>query len=325
MHPIEPFAREAYAAGWAASGGPMTDRVRAGCSAAVLLAVESADDPDVLAATVDLGKLEGMWALLFQRRKQLQTTQAAAVSHAWRPLVDEQRIRAAVQQFRSRLGIAEADSAEIRAEAVAAASAMLSGVSEHPGFADLRTALLQALAAGRAEGMVDAVAIAAERAHRDGLDWDTGFAAAYADVLRLQDLTADATTWLGRLVERAIIGLARLLTASTNTSEGETIAVLTDAATGRRIPFIEFAVDWAMTESAGAAVLDLLRSEGVAYADWVTVGDIIVCPVCKDSENANPWPLAGFPDFPAHPFCRCMPEATFPLHSYDAWFTSSGR
>lgn len=325
MHAIEPFARQAFAAGWAASGGPMTDRVRAGCTAAVHLAAESADDPDILAATVDLGKLEGMWALLFQRRHELQAKHATAISKAWRPLVDEQHIIAAVQRFRSRLGLAEADGAEIRTEAVAAASAMLSGIGEQPGFGDLRTALLQAIAAGRAEGMVNAVAIAAGQAHRDGLDWDTGFAAAYDDVLRLQDLTADTTTWLGRLVERAIFSLARLLAASTNTTEDEAASTLSDAATGDRIPFVEYAVDWAMTEAAGQGVLDLLRSEGVTQADWITVGDRIVCEACKLHEELNPWPLEDFPLFPDHPFCRCMPEAAFALGRYDPWFTSPGR
>lgn len=323
MHPIEPYARQAFAAGWAASGGPMTERVRAGCTAAVQLAVESAEDPGALAATVDLGRLEGMWALLFQRREDMQAKHGAAVAAAWRPLATEARITAGVQRFRSRLGLVEADGTEVKAEAIAAAAAMLSGIGDEPGFADLRTALLQAIASGRAEGMVNAVAIAAEQARQDGLDWDAGFAAAYADALRLEDLVAETTTWLGRLIERAIADLARLLAGSAtgdSSTEGTTTAA-SGLVAGKRIPFIEFAVDWAMTESAGLGVLGLLRSEGVVYANWVTVGDRVVCPACKLHESLNPWLLAAFPAFPEHPFCRCMPEASFPLDHYNAWFT----
>lgn len=321
-HPIEAYAREAYAAGWAASGGPMTARVRAGCTAAVQVAVESADDPDVFKATVDLGKLEGMWALLFQRREQLAATHTTAVTKAWHPLVDEAHITAAVQQFRSRLGLAEADGREVKAEAVAAAGAMLSGISDQPGFADLRAALRDAIAAGRAEGMVDAVAIAAERAHRDGLDWDIGFSAAYADVQHLEDLTADTTTWLGRLVERAIVELARLLAdcASTDASEEDTVTAVSGEVAGPRISFIEFLIEWAMTGTASAGVLDVLRSEGVAFASWISVGDSVVCPACKDNEDRNPWPLEEFPICPDHPGCRCTPEADFALGRYDTWF-----
>ena len=70
MHPIAPYARTAYAQGWAASGGPMTGRVKAGCIAAVEHAIEHADDPHILEVMLHLGKLEGAWALIYQRREE---------------------------------------------------------------------------------------------------------------------------------------------------------------------------------------------------------------------------------------------------------------
>jgi hypothetical protein len=48
------LAREAYAAGWALSGGPMTRRVQLGCLAAVQAALEHADDPHVLEAALQI-------------------------------------------------------------------------------------------------------------------------------------------------------------------------------------------------------------------------------------------------------------------------------
>lgn len=321
-HPIESYARQAFAAGWAASGGPMTERVRAGCTAAVQLAVESAADPSVLKATVDLGRLEGMWALLFQRRDILLAQHTAAITKAWRPLVSRERINSGVEQFRSRLGLAEATDTTVKAEATAAAQAMLHGITDEPGFADLRARLLDAITAGRAEGMVDAVALAAERAHRDGLDWDTGFAAAYAEIQRLEDMTAQADTWLRRLVDRAAADLASVLAdhAAKGTTTADVSRSAYDAVAGKNIPAVEFAADWAITTVASVGVLDVLRSEGVAFADWVTVGDNVVCPTCKDNEDGNPWPLHDFPSFPAHPRCRCIAEADFALSRYDSWF-----
>lgn len=321
-HPIEAFARQAFAAGWAASGGPMTDRVRAGCTTAVQLAVESADNPDVLKATVDLGKLEGMWALLFQRREDLLAQHAAALTAAWRPLLSHSRVTSGVEQFRSRLGLAEAVDTTVKSEATAAAQAMLHGITDEPGFADLRSRLLDAITAGRAEGMVDAVALAAERAHRDGLDWDAGFADAYSDVQRLEGMTAQADTWLRRLVDRAATDLASVLTshATNDTTTADASRSAYDAVAGKDIPAVEFTADWAITTAASVGVLDILRSEGVAYADWVTVGDSVVCPTCKANETGNPWPLHDFPAFPAHPRCRCIAEADFALSRYDSWF-----
>jgi 2'-5' RNA ligase len=49
-------ARSAYAAGWALSGGPMTDQVRAGCTAAVAHATENRDDPGILEVSPTSGR-----------------------------------------------------------------------------------------------------------------------------------------------------------------------------------------------------------------------------------------------------------------------------
>ena len=70
MHPIAPYARTAYAQGWAASGGPMTARVKAGCVAAVEHAIAHAEDPRILEVMLHLGRLEGAWALIYQRREE---------------------------------------------------------------------------------------------------------------------------------------------------------------------------------------------------------------------------------------------------------------
>jgi 2'-5' RNA ligase len=190
-HPMEAPAREAFAAGWAASQGPMTERVRAACTAAVQTAIEHADDPRILEVTIDLGKLEGMWALLFQRREEQQAKHVPLVAAVWRDLIDRDAVADMVDRFRQQAGLTEADQDKpsIRTEALEAAKAMLHAIADAAGagWDALRTALRDAIAAGRAEGMVNAVAIAAERANRIGLDWNIAFEDAYRSLERLDE------------------------------------------------------------------------------------------------------------------------------------------
>lgn len=329
-HPIEAFAREAFAAGWATSGGPLTERVKAASVAAVQMAIERADDPHILEVTIDLGKLEGMWALLFQRREQQQKRHSRLVADAWRQLIDRDTITAAVTAFRDRLGLAEADNnqdQDHRREAALAAAAMLSALPHSQGWHALRTALRDALAAGRAEGMVNAVAIAAEQAGRTGLDWNTAFDDAYQAVQRLDQPGEHVDTWLARLIHRAETALTRVLQRSAdNGDDAEAMAdAVEDALTaGEDDPTSSdtgFITDWAMTSAAALGALALYQSEGVLTVDWVSVGDGRVCLACEANEAGSPWALGDLPEWPAHPRCRCFVSASVDLDHFAAWFT----
>lgn len=325
-HAIEPFAREAFAAGWAASGGPMTDRVRAACAAAVETAVEHAYDPRILEVTLDLGKLEGMWALLFARREEQQRTHLRLVADAWRPAIDHEAIAAMVDAFRQRAGLTETapDWAAILAEAKAAAMTMLTALAEHSGWAKLRTTIRNALAAGRAEGMVNAVAIAAEQASTGALrlDWNIAFTHAYQSLERLDELWADADGWLRRTIDRAVGDLGRTL--ARQAEDGATRDEMIDAAeqilTGTDTESVAFVVDWAMTTAADEGALNLYRSEGVQQVDVITAGDGRVCQACLDAEDGSPWLIADAPRMPLHPLCRCVYSASVSLSHFAAWF-----
>lgn len=320
MHPIEPFAREAFAAGWAASGGPLTGRVRAACATAVALAVENADDPGILRATVDLGRLEGMWALLFQRREALQAAHAAAVQAAWRRLLTPARVAATARAFRQQMGLGETrrpDSdreREVQAAALAAALAMLHTFADEPGWTDLQDALEDAIRAGTAEGMVAAVAIAADEADAAGLDWDTGFQHAYDALDRLDAAAGTATRWLKTLIDRAAAALARILTgeAADDADAEDAAQAAQDAA--------DFVVDWAMTTAAAAGALSLYQAHSNRVS-VITVGDNRVCQACADAETGSPWALDEAPQLPLHPSCRCSYAGALDLSAFAAWFT----
>ncbi|GAA3267757.1 hypothetical protein GCM10010493_49930 [Streptomyces lavendulae subsp. grasserius] len=323
-HPIEEFAREAFAAGWALSGGPMTKRVRTACETAVLIATEAADDPDVLRATIDLGRLEGMWALLFQRRQEQQDRHAAEIRALWRDLVDRDDIAALVDRLRYQLGVVEARSPEqrrLRDEVLAAARAMLRALADRSGFTALRIALRNAIAAGRAEGMVNAVAIAAERANQIGLDWNIAFRDAYQAMERLDDLWADAGSWLSRMIDGVADDLGRTL--ADGLEAGLDRDALIDAAgellTGDT-EAVAFTVDWAMTTAADEGALSLYQSEGVLQIDIISAGDGRVCPSCIDAEAGSPWHIGDQPRMPLHPACRCCYSAAVSLAHFASWF-----
>lgn len=321
-HPMASAAREAFAAGWALSGGPMTDRVRTACETAVSIATETADDPDVLRATIDLGKLEGMWALLFQRREEQQALHAAEVRKQWRQLIARDDIATMVDRLRHQLGVTEAiDPARLRAEALAAAKRMLSALADLSGFSALRIALRNAIAAGRAESMVNAVAIAAERTVKIGLDWNIAFKDAYQSLERLEDLWADAGTWLSQMIDGVAGDLGRTL--ADGLEAGLDRDALIDAAaevlTGDT-EAVAFTVDWAMTTAADEGALALYHSEGVLQIDIISAGDGRVCPSCIDAEAGSPWRIGDQPRMPLHPSCRCCYAADVSLAHFASWF-----
>lgn len=317
-------AREAFAAGWAISGGPMTDRIRAASQTAVALALEAADDPNILKATIDLGKLEGMWALLFQRRTEQQATHTQAVAAAWRDLIDRDQVADMVDQFRSRAGLTEARRrmSDLAAEALAAGRRMLYALPDLPGWKRLRTAIRDAIASGRAEGIVNAVAIAADRAAEIGLDWNIAFEDAYRSLERLEDLWGDADGWLGRTLDRATADLGRVLAdaAEQGASRDEMIDAAMDVLTTGDAEAVAFVVDWAMTTAADEGALSLYRSEGVRQVDILTAADGRVCSACIDAEAGSPWNIGDAPQLPIHPVCRCCYAASVSLAHFATWF-----
>ncbi len=313
MHPIAPYARHAYAAGLARSGGPINARTRAGCRAAVALACEHADEPQILEVTLKLGSLEGTWALIFDRRDQLAAEQTELVADAWRGGFTRQAIADMVRDFRKSLtdGIAEGRDQGIWARAVRSVKILLGMLPYGDAWAKIRTALRNAVAVGRAEGVVGAVAQAAERLGIVGLDFDIAFTHAYEQLANLEDLWGEADGWLGKMLDRATGDLGRALAdaAEAGASYEEMLAGAVEILDGATVEAVSFVVDWALNTAMAQGALSLYRTEGVTRVSWLTAGDTRVCPVCDANEAASPWPVEDFPPMPAHPRCRCVPTA----------------
>jgi hypothetical protein len=308
----------------------MTERVQQACDIAVALACEHATDPAILEVTLHLGKLEGMWAQLFARREKLIAQYTATVTTAWRQLIRPRLFRDGLHTLRQQLGLTEATTdqqerdEEIKAAALAAARSMLQGLPLTPGWAQVRQSLRDALAAGQAEGILGAVAIAAERAGRDGLDWDAGFARAYQQLERLDTLWSQAETWLSRLVERAVVDLARALAAKATAGAGydDMLDASSEELDGDDVDAVDFTTDWAMTTAMGTGAMGLYQLQNLLAVNWITAGDGRVCAACQANEDSSPWPLDAAPECPAHPRCRCVLDAGLDLSGFADWFTS---
>jgi hypothetical protein len=333
VHPIADQARTAYAVGWASTGGPMTDRVRAGCVAAVALACEHADDPHILEATLELGALEGTWAAVFARRDILYGTQKAALLAAVRALFSAVDFTDAIDQYRAAVGITESDRSERdrhRAEAIAAILAvLLPALANHddPDYQTLLTTMVNTLRDAQAEGAAGAIAIAGEQAGLTGINFDAAFADHQAELAAADYFEASATTWMQTIVEGMAgdVGRAVVAVADEGGSATDMITVAEDLVADGALPTVELLADAAMTQAFGLGAITIYTRGGATLIDIMTAGDGRVCKICANAEASGPYAVLDAPVIPMHPWCRCVQIPHDPLDPVNfAQYATSG-
>lgn len=331
MEVIRTYARTAYAQGWAASGGPMTDRVKAGCIAAMDLCQENAHDPHVLEVAIHLGQLEGVWAKVFDRRFKMMEDFTKQVTSIWQEAVRTLDIPGAVEILRQQFGIREdtSDDAEqlkrAKQEARALALRVLAWLPGTQEWQALRDAMRSLVASGRAEGYADAIDIAAAEQHVLGFDFELAFTHAYEALANLGDVWAESDGWLQRMLGRAADQFGQVL--GQLAASGASYQDMVDAASdvldmyAEGADAVEFTVDWALSAGFSKGALDLYRSEGVEYVTWMTAGDARVCVLCEQHGIDSPFLISDFPEMPAHPRCRCVASAEFKISpDYSGFF-----
>lgn len=325
---IRTYARTAYAQGWAASGGPMTERVKAGCIAAMDLCCANVHQPNILEVAIHLGQLEGVWASVFARRTKMMKDMEALVVPIWRDAMRAADIVGVVNEIRQRLGLTEDNDPDWVRKAKAVirelALRMLSWLPGTNAWQNMRDAMRKMIASGQAEGYADAIAVAAAEEHRLGFDFEIAFTHAYTALENLGQTWAEADVWLERMLARSADQFSRTLAELAAT--GASYQDMVDAATGildltaDEADAVEFTVDWALSAGFSQGALDLYRSEGVEMVSWLTAGDGRVCPTCEQYGMDSPFLISDFPDMPAHPRCRCVATAEFSLAAYDGFF-----
>jgi 2'-5' RNA ligase len=317
-------AREAFAAGWALSGGPVDETTAVIAEAAVRVALENSSDPGVLEATLNLGTLKGLLALFFARREAVIDRAVAELAAAWSRITGRAGVEAAVDRMLAELGPAGMATAAEQAEAAASAAAsLLSAVYAAEDHGPLRDAMTDALRSALAEGEAGTLALNAEqagltvvtgRAIADGVfGIDTAYDAVWDRLASLPDLPLMADRWIQAIVRGAASDVGKLLARlnAAQTSRKEIVAQVKAALDAKAKGSVSaravgLLADQAVSQAMSQAALDLYSSEGVTDVWFVTAGDSMVCPVCQDAEDNSPYTPQAAPVPGLHPRCRCV-------------------
>jgi 2'-5' RNA ligase len=307
---------ESYGTGWALSGGPMTDRVRAGCQAAITVAREHADDPGILEVTLHIGKLEGTWAKVFDRRDKLAKAQIAKVMAAWRAITSKLGARHAVRLFR--MHAAQHSGPDGERAGLTAALGFLYGVLTFSGYQGLEDAVTGAIRAGQAEGKAGALAVAAEQhpsAPAGPFSFDAAYQAFYAQLEGLPSLPLTAQAWVQKMIAGNATDLGKELARlqAEGASEAEMIAAVEDITGSADVGAVGLFTDWAISQAMSSATLALYQAEQASQVNFLTAGDERVCDRCLAAEAQGPYTVQNAPIPGLHPRCRCVLVSSDPL------------
>lgn len=315
MHPIVPYARTAYAQGWAASGGPLTDRVIAGSIAAIGMAIEHADDPNVIEATLQLGQLEGMWALIFDRRTALYDEQVATVAKYWKSFAADLDVAALVAAIRNQtIRTQEKVSSSTIDAAIALILALLMPFAVGVKWWNLRKRVAAGLAAGEAEGTADALALVAQQLGYSVFNFELAFSDAL-DLVDQEELDAAVDQWLTNMLDVISSELGKKLAsmAADGASADEMTQAATDILSGTASRGLVTVVDNYVHGAITDGMMGFYRTNGVGSVWWITAGDNTVCPICDENEGNSPYPIMDCPQPPEHVNCRCSLYTDDPL------------
>lgn len=313
--------REAYAAGWALSGGPMTERIQAGCAAAILAALDHDNDPHVLEATLHIGKLEGTWARFFERREQVVEQGAAAVRDSWTKVTGDIDVKPVVRRLRAELALPMETDGQTQTIASAAAASLLAGVYAHDRHHEFRAVVQDALRAGMAEGKAGTLALNAEQAGYaiaetttdQRYDWNAAYQSIYDQLENLPTLPLMAQHWIQVMLSGAARDIGILLAGllETGASRGDMVEALEEAlsaagSTTASYRAVTLFMDQAIAQAMSQAAVDLYQSEGIGSIYFVTAGDERVCYACEQYEAGSPYTPDQVPLPAVHPRCRCV-------------------
>lgn len=320
-YPLDPagtaeLALRAYVSGWAASGGPLTDRVRAGARVAAQLAESDPGRDGVMEATLRLGHMEGTWAAVFGRRDQLHDREGARLAKVWADLIDGVDVDTLVDDAQDAAAGFTGDVEHRAALGTFVAGYVVAALREREGtdgWQALRQGLRDAVADAVAEGAVDALALSADRAGYLGFD----YAAAHTDMLAAVAEREDLWTATDRALHQAVQAVAA------RTGRGLLSRIIDGAPTGElqawtrddlaTSPGFAVEVRYALDQALAGSMWALYQRGNVDKVNFVTVGDGQVCAPCRAAESKNPYPIFDLPVLPMHYGCRCVSESVDPL------------
>jgi len=306
-------AREAYAAGWALSGGPMTPRVRAGCTAAAALAVSHWDDPAVLETILAIGLLEGQQAAIQARAGTLLAAHLAVILDAWRTCIHSLNTRKLISRYRAAIYLPResADQEFWRTEATAVALGWLRGIYQSRGHDTLLAAIETALLAAAAEGEAGALAMAAAQDGHTGFGTDAAYQAAYDRLAADPGLPGRARDLLDVIITGAAVDLARVLAkqAADDGTYEDMLGAAVQTAGGTEVRAVAVLGGNGLWAAIGGGALSLWRRVAAAVTgaliEVTWEAGASACAACQDNADGGPYSPSTVPAYPCHPGCRC--------------------
>lgn len=327
--PLTVAAAEAYLSGWALTEASWTPRLDAGLAAAVAAALEHADHPAVLEATLQLGQLDGIWQTVYDRRARLQARHERAVLAAWRTLVKALDPAVVVRAFRREAYLGETATKDPTKRwwqelGAAAALGWLRQLYQADGYDALVQALADAIRAGMAEGEAGALAVAASQQGKTGFQIDKAFRAAYDRLAADHTITQRAADSAQRLIDAQAGDIGRRLAklAGDGADQPDMTDDISDLIDGQQAPTAS--TDWTFWAALGAGAMALFDLAGVGLVNWEDVGDSRECAQCETNAAGSPYSPGSVPEYPGHYRCRCSlsPADSSPLAAYFAAYLS---
>lgn len=299
----EMFAR-GYAMATALHPVGLTERARSACLAAER-ATESAPQPDGTPSLI-LGQLEGIWAVIYDRREAVEKVHAGAFKEIlksisqldWNSIVSAAETQRLIDPSAS----AEALAHEIRSRIVS----MISGDLPAESRAAWHSVLTSAITDATAEGQTAALGLL-NQASGAGIDWELTATQAKAALAQGTSILDDtAASWVQKQTQGLgyQIGqkLARLW--EEEASRTEMVQAIQDILSSDENN-ASILLDSAIGQALSQGSLATYAIANVPRADYVTAGDSRVCAICADAEIGSPYDLSNCPQPPLHPRCRC--------------------
>lgn len=295
----EAFAR-GYARATAGHGVPLTERAQIALTAALAIAEASAQPTS---PTLNLGQLEGVWAVIYARREAVEKLHGAALQDALDAIakLNWDSILSAIQ---TQLLIDPSVSGKMLASEVGTRiENMIAADLPASDRAAWLSAMQSALVDATAEGQAAATALIAN-ASGVTISWDLVAADAKAALEGSQVLQDQAGTWIADQIHGLGYQLAQKLAAmwDDGASRAEMEAMI-EALLGTTENNAGLLLDTLIGQALAQGALATYAAAGLEYADFITAGDGRVCPACAQAEDEGPYLLANTPQPPLHPSC----------------------
>lgn len=300
-------ARAAFAIGWARATArypvAMTERAGVACTAAMRVA-EASPQPD-LTPTINLGQLEGIWAVVYARREALEKLHAGALADVMKAIkaLDWAQV---IDDIERQMHVDPGLTAEqLQAKLGQTVESLISSQLDPADAGAWRNAMQAALLDSQAEGSVAGLSLVGDAAGVT-INWDLAATDAKAALAGNQALWDQSSDWVAQqthgLGSQVSQKLASLWDAGASRTEMEDAISDILGATRNNAGIL---LDTAIGQSISVGALATYDQAGVQFVNFDTAGDGRVCPACDEAEDDNSYALSAFPAPPLHVGCRC--------------------